>query len=84
MMHKMQFSKLILLIESALVFWTTWRTFGVVCMAIEQNYAGTMPYLTTLISAVWAAYGTSVSFYYNKAKAENKIKLTTLPDDRDI
>lgn len=80
----MQFSKLIVLVETALVFWTTERTFSFVRMAIELNYTGAMTYLTTLISAVWAAYGTSVSFYYNKAKAENVVKLTTPPDDRDI
>ena len=32
---------------------------------------GSLPYITTLVGAIWAAYGVSVAFYYNKAKAEN-------------
>ncbi len=74
-MKRIQFSKLIVLMETALVAWTTWRTLGFVRMAIELNFTGSMPYLTTLISAVWAAYGTSVSFYYNKSKAKNVTRM---------
>jgi hypothetical protein len=36
---------------------------------------GSLAFLTTMITAVWGAYGVSVSFYYNKAKAENIPKI---------
>ena len=36
---------------------------------------GSLPFLTTMISTVWAAYGTSVSFYYKKSERENIPKI---------
>lgn len=72
---KFEFSKLILLFETALVAYVSYRVLGFVELAIASGYAGTMPYLTTFISAVWAAYGASVSFYQSKSGKENVKKI---------
>lgn len=72
---KLEFSKLIIVIETLLVLYVTYKVLGFISVSIASNFTGSLPYLTTLIGAVWGAYGTSISFYYNKAKAENKIKI---------
>ena len=40
-------------------------------MAILRNYAGALPYLTTLIGALQAVTGVVLGAYFNKSKAEN-------------
>lgn len=40
-------------------------------LAICRNYAGALPYLTTLIGALQAVTGVVLTAYYHKAKAEN-------------
>lgn len=40
-------------------------------LAIVRNYAGALPYLTTLIGALQAVTGVVLTAYYHKAKAEN-------------
>lgn len=72
---KMEFSKVILLFETVLVGYVSHRVLNFVEMAISANYTGSLPYLTTFISAVWAAYGASVSFYQNKSAKENVKKI---------
>lgn len=67
----MEFSKLILLFETILVGYVSYRVLGFVETAIALSYTGTLPYITTFITAVWAAYGASVSFYQNKSGKEN-------------
>lgn len=82
---KIEFSKLILLFETALVAYVSHRVLGFVEAAIMNDYSGSLPYLTTFISAVWAAYGASVSFYQNKSAKENvkKIEASSINSDRD-
>jgi hypothetical protein len=72
---RMEFSKLILLFETALVAVVSWRVLDFVEMAIVTRYDGGLPYLTTFITAVWAAYGASVSFYQQKSGKENVKKI---------
>ena len=40
-------------------------------LAIVRDYAGALPYLTTLIGALQAVTGVVLTAYYQKAKAEN-------------
>lgn len=40
-------------------------------LAILRDYAGALPYLTTLIGALQAVTGVVLTAYYHKAKAEN-------------
>ena len=68
---KFEFSKVIILQESALVWYSTVKLLNFAEESIRSAYTGSLPYITTLVGAIWAAYGVSVAFYYNKAKAEN-------------
>lgn len=72
---KLEFSKWILLFETALVAYVSHRVLGFVELAIVDGFTGSLPYLTTFISAVWAAYGASVGFYQNKSCRENVKKI---------
>ena len=80
-----EFSKLILILETLLVGYVSHRVLGFVETAIATQYDGSLPYLTMFISAVWAAYGASVSFYQNKSAKENvkKIEASAVNMDRD-
>ena len=40
-------------------------------LAILRDYAGALPYLTTLIGALQAVTGVVLTAYYHKARAEN-------------
>ena len=72
---KIEFSKLILLFETVLVAYVSYRVLGFVESAIALGFSGGLPYLTTFITAVWAAYGASVSCYQNKSGKENVKKI---------
>lgn len=72
---KFEFSKLIIVFETFLVGYVSYKVLEYAELCILNNYLGTLAFLTTMITAVWAAYGASVSFYYNKAKAENIPKI---------
>lgn len=76
-MKNFEFSKLILIFETVLVAYVSWRVLGFTQIAIETAYTGSLPWLTTFISVVWAAYGASVSFYQNKSGKENIAKITS-------
>jgi hypothetical protein len=79
-----EFSKLILLFETALVAYVSYRVLGFVELAIESDFTGSLPYLVTFITAVWGAYGTSVSFYQSKSGKENVAKIANpINMDRD-
>lgn len=66
-----EFSKLIIIQESVLVWVSTIKLLSFAEHSIVNGYLGSLPYISTLCGAIWAAYGVSVGFYYNKAKAEN-------------
>ena len=63
------------MIMTALVVYVSYKVLGFAETSIDNGYVGSLPYLTTMISAVWAAYGTVLSFIVNKSKAENKLKI---------
>ena len=67
----MSFSKLLLLLESGIVLYTTYEGFMLAKMAVAAAFAGTLPWIATMVTAAWGAYGTSADCYYAKAKAEN-------------
>lgn len=66
-----EFSKLIIIQESVLVWISTIKLLSFAEHSVMNGYLGSLPYISTLCGAIWAAYGVSVGFYYNKAKAEN-------------
>ena len=57
----------VLLVDAA----ATFAVLALCAMAILRNYAGALPYLTTLIGALQAVTGVVLTAYYGKSKAEN-------------
>lgn len=68
---KREFSKTLLIQESALIWVTTIAYIVLAFYCIRNGYQGTLPWLTAGVSLPWVAYGVSQGFYYNKSKAEN-------------
>ena len=68
---KKEFSKVLLIQESALIWIMTISFIGLAALCIIKDYVGSLPWLTAMVSLPWTAYGVSQCFYYNKAKAEN-------------
>lgn len=68
---RVSFSKLLLLLESGIVLYTTYEGFALAKFAVESGFMGTLPWIATMVTAAWGAYGTSAACYYAKAKAEN-------------
>lgn len=44
------FSKLLLLLESAIVLYTTYEGFGIAKLAIELGFMGTLPWIATMVT----------------------------------
>lgn len=70
-MKKWSFSKLLLLMEGALVLLSTAMGFYLAAVAVRTGFLGSLPWVSAMTTAGWSAYGTSTAFYYSKAKAEN-------------
>ena len=71
MKKKKEFSKVLLIQESALIWIMTLCFIGLAALCILKDYIGSLPWLTAMVSLPWTAYGVSQCFYYNKSKAEN-------------
>lgn len=69
--EKLEFSKVLLIQESGLVWITTLAFIVLAYISITNDYIGDLPWLVALVTAIWTAYGVSQGFYYNKAKSEN-------------
>lgn len=57
----------VLLVDAA----ATFAVLALCALAILRDYAGALPYLTTLIGALQAVTGVVLTAYYGKSKAEN-------------
>lgn len=68
---RVSFSKLLLLLESGIVLYTTYEGLALAKLAVASGFMGTLPWIATMVTAAWGAYGTSAACYYAKAKAEN-------------
>ncbi len=69
--RKAGFSKRLLMLESAIVLYTTYEGFALARLAVAAGFTGTLPWIAAMVTAAWGAYGTSAACYYGKAKAEN-------------
>lgn len=70
-----QFSKLIILFETGIVLYLTIKGVELAMLCIVNGYTGGLPWISTMVSSAWVAYGVSVSFYYNKGKSEQVAKI---------
>lgn len=66
-----EFSKLLILQESILVWIITIAFVILAFISVLRDYTGELGWLVTLSTSIWVAYGVSQAFYYNKAKKEN-------------
>lgn len=85
-MKKMEFSKILLIQESILVWITTLSFIVLAFMCILNGFFGELPWLAALCTTLWAAYGVSQAFYYKKAMAENTeggIKYSLVTKERE-
>ena len=57
----------VLLVDAA----ATLAVLALCALAILRDYAGALPYLTTLIGALQAVTGVVLTAYFGKSKAEN-------------
>lgn len=71
MKQKREFSKTLLIQESALIWISTLAYVVLAFYCIYNGYMGSLPWLTASASLPWAAYGVSQVYYYKKSMAEN-------------
>ena len=71
MKQKREFSKTLLIQESALIWISTLAYIILAFYCIYNGYMGSLPWLTASGSLPWAAYGVSQVYYYKKSMAEN-------------
>lgn len=68
---KKEFSKILLVQESWLIWLTTISTLVLAYICVFRDAYAELPWLTALVGLPWAAYGVSQVAYYDKAKKEN-------------
>ena len=71
MKQKREFSKNLLVQESALIWISTLAYIVLAFYCIYNGYMGSLPWLTASASLPWAAYGVSQVYYYKTSMAEN-------------
>lgn len=70
---KREFSKSLLIQESALVWVMTLAFIVLAYICIQKDYLGELPWLTAMVGFPWTAYGVSQACYYRKSQAENTV-----------
>ena len=70
-----EFSKRLIFWEGLLVCVLSIGGLYMAYLSIINSYLGSLPWLTAMVTGAWGAYGVSQAFYYNKAKAENILKI---------
>lgn len=70
-MKNLEFSKRLLLQESALIWVVTIAFLVLAFFCIQNQFFGELPWLTAMAALPWTTYGVSQSFYYRKSEKEN-------------
>ena len=70
---KLEFSKLLLIQESALIWIMTLAFIILAFYCIGLGFMGSLPWLAAMVGCPWAAYAVSQTFYYKKATVENQV-----------
>ena len=68
---KREFSKSLLIQESALIWVVTLSAFYLAFYCIQNQYFGELPWIVALVGFPWTAYGVSQACYYGKSMKEN-------------
>ena len=83
---KREFSKTLLIQESALIWLTTILLILLAFYCVYLGFVGDLPWIAAMIGFPWAAYGVSQVWYYKKSTIENKeggIKYETVLKELD-
>ena len=70
---KQEFSKSLLIQESALIWVITLGAFFLAFYCIKNQYFGELPWIVALVGFPWTAYGVSQACYYGKSMKENTV-----------
>lgn len=68
---KLEFSKVLLIQESMLIWITTLLCIGLAFFCIINGFTSSLPWISSIIVSAWGAYGVSQVFYYKKSIVEN-------------
>lgn len=68
---KREFSKTLLIQESALIWLTTILLILLAFYCVYFGFMGDLPWIAAMIGFPWAAYGVSQVWYYKKSAIEN-------------
>lgn len=68
---KREFSKTLLIQESALIWLTTILLILLAFYCVYLGFMGDLPWIAAMIGFPWAAYGVSQVWYYKKSAIEN-------------
>lgn len=68
---KTEFSKLLLIQESALIWIITLAFIILAFVCVVNQYFGELPWLAAMCGFPWTAYGATQAFYYRKSEKEN-------------
>lgn len=71
MKKKKEFSKVLLIQESVLVWIVTLAFLSLGFYCVLQGFMGSLSWLGAVVTCTWSAYAVSQGFYYSKAKKEN-------------
>lgn len=66
-----EYSKILLIQESALIWVLTIGMMGLAYLCILKGFTGSLPWLAAMVACPWTAYGVSQAFYYKKSSLEN-------------
>lgn len=69
--NKFEFSKLLLVQESALMWVITLAFIALAFVCVKNQYFGELPWITAMAACPWGAYAISQQAYYKKAEKEN-------------
>lgn len=68
---KQEFSKTLLIQESALIWVVTLSAILLAFYCIKNQFFGELPWIVALVGFPWTAYGVSQACYYGKSMKEN-------------
>lgn len=68
---KMEFSKLLLLQESILIWIMSIGFLALAFYCVALGFTGSLPWLAAMVGCPWTAYAVSQAYYYKKAMNEN-------------
>ena len=80
---KQEFSKLLLIQESALIWIMTLSLLVLSFICIFSGAYAELPWLTAMVALPWTAYGVSQAYYYKKAEKENLLKIRQNPKNNN-